>query len=275
LRTNEQLNEIEKENGYISVQFQGIPYLIFFTTINEIQYNLLISKKELRSENSKNILREMKIYNLPKFTVPNNYYTGTILDGKIIKTSKMNHSFMIHEIYNSHFESIELKEKYQIIENDFIPHLAKFNKIEFKIVRLYNYDELPSLLFEKLSKSRFKIIGLMFLPKFTKSYYVYTNELEFNSLQDKKPYVPKKTYYESLVEFNMKNTDNPDVYYLYDINDNEKVGLAHIPDIKTSHFFKNIFMKQGMARVKCIKSDKFGKWVPTCDEFMDYSHQVL
>ena len=276
LKNEQQLDDIQQDGGYISVQFQGIPFLIFFTTIDNIQYNILISKKELKIDRNKNNLREMKMYNLPKFHVNNKYYSGTIIDGKIIKTQKMNHSFMIHEIYNGHFENMELKEKYSVIEKDFIPHLIVFgNKIDFKIVRLYNHDELPSLLFEKLSKSQHKIIGLMFLSRITKSYYVYTNEMEFNSLKDKKPYVPKKTYHESLVEFNMKNSDNPDVYYLYDINDNEKVGLAHIPDIKTSHFFKNIFKDKNIARVKCIRSEKFNKWIPTCDEYMEYSQELF
>lgn len=276
LKSEDQLEKIKNNKGVITVQFQGIAFLIFFCTIDNKKYNLLISKRELKSELKRNNIRDIKIYSIFLQYVKPEYYSGTILDGKIIKTEKMSHSFVIHEIYGNIFTTMDISDKYNIIDNDFIPNLSKFtNKIDFKIARLYEYSELPSLLFDKITKSQFKIIGLMFLSRISQSYYVYTDEPEFIALKDKKPLIYKKTYTDSIVEFKMKSTLNIDVYFLHDKETDVKVGIAHIPDIKTSHFFKNIFTDQKETIVKCIRSDKFNKWVPICDEFMDYANDIF
>ena len=69
----------------------------------------------------------------------------------------------------------------------------------------------------------------------------------------------------------MTNTKNCDVYSLFDMDDGTEVGIAHIPNIKTSHFFKNIFKNEKNIKVNCIKSEKFDKWIPLCDNTFDFS----
>ena len=50
--------------------------------------------------------------------------------------------------------------------------------------RLYNFSELPDLIFNKLKTTELKINGLMFLPEYTGKYYIYTNDNEFDELKN-------------------------------------------------------------------------------------------
>ena len=275
LKTQEQLNSIKDTNPYITVQFKGIAYMIFFCELNSKRYNILISKKELKNERSKINMRELKMFYLNIPFVHSKYYNGAIIDGKIIKSDKMTQSFIIHELYYNEVMNVDLRKKYEIIKSDFLPSFEKLSKIDFRIARLYECSELQNLVFEKLSKSQSIIIGLMFLNRTTKPYYVYTNEIEFSSLKNKKAIPIVKSYNNSMTEFKMKATIKPDVYNLYDLEDDEKIGIAHIPDIKTSHFFKKLCDNEKIIKVKCMKSEKFNKWVPLCDACADYSYDIF
>ena len=64
LKSSEQLEKIKDINPYTTVQFKGIAYMIFFCEINGKKCNILISKKELKSERSKTNLRELKMFYL-------------------------------------------------------------------------------------------------------------------------------------------------------------------------------------------------------------------
>ena len=154
---------------------------------------------------------------------------------------------------------------------EILPSFASITKIEFKIARLYVKEDLPDLLFEKLPKAQSTVIGLMFLSKYTKAYHVYTNETEFAAIKSKGSIPITKNYDNSLTQFRMTNTKNCDVYSLFDMDDGTEVGIAHIPNIKTSHFFKNIFKNEKNIKVNCIKSEKFDKWIPLCDNTFDFS----
>lgn len=273
LRTIEQLNIIKETKQHVCVQFQGIAYLLFFCMINDEKKHILISKKELKDVNEKNKLNEIKMYYMHIPYVNIKYYNGSILDGKVIKIdSKNDLSFIIHDLYFKDYSDIPIISKHDIIVNDFLFSLKKVRNILWTLAKFYTFNQLPDLLFSKLAQTNKKIIGLMFFGKFSCSYYVYTNEHEFSLLKNSKPLPKYKAYDNSLTEFYMQNTKTSDVYKLYDINDNTLyVGLAHIPDIYTSHFFRNKFSEnEKVIKVKCFKCEKFNKWTPICDEFYDY-----
>ena len=272
---DKQLEKVRDENGYVSVQFQGIAYLIFFTMINGKKKNVLISKKELQSDNSRNNLRNIKMFYMHLPFIDNKYYDGSILDGKMIKVGKTSNSFIIHEFYNKSLMNMDLREKHQLIEKDIIHCFDNINQIAFQLARLYNFSDLPDLLENKLSKSQCRVIGLMFLGKTSKPYYVYTNEIMFNTMKLTKEIPNVKVYENSMTEFRMKSTGKTDVYELYDRDDDESIGIAYIPDIRTSHYFDNIMTKESNIKVQCVKSEKFNKWVPICNDSFDFNLAVL
>jgi hypothetical protein len=74
----------------------------------------------------------------------------------------------------------------------------------------------------------------------------------------------------------MKKTNTPDVYELFHVNNiNMKEGIAHIPNMTTSHFFRDLFRKNDMIRVPCLKSEKFNKWIPIMNDYIDYSNVIF
>lgn len=277
LKTNEQLANIKESKPYISVQFQGIAYVIFFCTIENTKYSLLISKKELKDTNSKNKSNEIKMFQMFVPYIDEKYYEGTVLDGKVIRNDNMKDlAFIVHGLYGKYFDELTFEQKLEIFKKDIYSKLNRNSPIQFTATKLYFHDQLPELLFQKVHQSNKKVIGLMFFSKtLSEPYYVYTDENEFMLLKENKPLPITKLYNNSMTEFLMKSSNTTDVYYLYDINDNTDVGLAHIPDIETSHYFAQIFKNEHTIKTKCLKSEKFNKWIPICDDCYDYNLDLL
>jgi len=277
--TNEQLQIIKQNNCYVSVQYQGVAYILFFCSIQidgndkEKRMNILISKKDLKKTAEQNKMNEIKMFNVFIPFVKDEYYiNGAILDGKMTKSNaanKISHSFLIHELYYKSYDHMDLEEKHQIIRKDFIPKFTNL-KLEFKLARIYDISAIPELLFEKIQQTKCKAIGLMFLFRKTRSYYVYSNEIDFDLVKRKLPLPNTKSYENTTQEFKMEITSNTDVYNLYDLNDDLAIGLACIPNIATSHYFRKQFSHSTIIKVKCVKSNKFDKWIPIVDECYDH-----
>jgi len=289
INNNTHLDIIKSTKHYITAHFQGYNFLLAFLTINNVNYNLLIMKnlKYLKEQNN---LQEIKIYKFDVILEELHYYNGlgTIFDGKIINdkstiTFLNKSSYIINDIYvlsGKNVNNLSLPEKLskidQILGNI---KINSYHNFDCKVCRLYNYSELPDLIFNKIKTTELKINGLMFLPEYTGKYYIYTNDTEFEELKNNTnvSITIKKTNNSSLVEFFMKKTNIPDVYELYESNENNliKEGIAHIPDMKTSHYFRTIFRNKNMIKINCIKSDRFNKWIPLCDDYINYSEAIF
>ena len=73
----------------------------------------------------------------------------------------------------------------------------------------------------------------------------------------------ERTYsYESgtLKSHNILKTEIPDVYEVW--NKEEKIGIAHIPNLKTSHLCQRVFRNKTKAKMKCVFYSEFQKWIP-------------
>ena len=130
----------------------------------------------------------------------------------------------------------------------------------------YNLDEkidLIKLIIKKIDNKFFKFdivnyididklenksnnVGILFIPYVNDNkYIIYFNTTitkEYSNL-----YMKKKT------------TDVFLIYCLDNTNNKKKIGIAHIPNLKTSGFF-NKFQEEII--VKCWYDIKFNKWVP-------------
>ena len=278
------LDEIKKSKHYITPHFQGFNYIFFICVIENIKFKILISKKELKFFKEQNVLHEIKMYLVDSTLNNNDFYKNTIIDGRLINVQSTNKShFIINEVYynsGNNIMNINLKDKLLSL-NELINNLIlnKDQNLEIKICKLYEFQELPDLVFNKIKMTELKINGIIFLPEYTNKYFIYTNDTEFEELKNKNVIITKQNSISaSEMEFSMKKTNLPDVYELYS-NDSEnnvyKEGIAHIPNIKTSHFFRNVFRNKNMISVNCIKSEKYNKWIPICDEYIDYSDIIF
>lgn len=279
------LNDIKSSKHFVTPHFQGYNFLLLFIKIDNIKYNLLVFKN-LKYKKDQNNDENIKIYKFDTTNIDDSLYECSIFDGKIIASSETKSSFIINDMYmlrGISTQNIPLENKLEQVDevlNRFIP--VESCNLDFKVSRLYSFSEIPELVFNKIKLTNLKINGLMFLPEITGKYYIYTNETEFDEIKNKSSddiTIIKKSSIASQVEFYMKKTLLPDVYELYeDINNTSnllKEGIAHIPNIKTSHFFRNIFKDKNMVKVSCIRSEKFNKWVPLCDEYLEYSEAIF
>lgn len=285
------LDEIKSSPHYITPHFQGYNFLFGFIKLNGIKYNVLVFKN-LKYRKEQNNNQDLKIYKFDCLAnsgcgIENLYSgTGTFFDGKLIASGNRS-TFLIHDMYmlgGNQVSNLTLPEKLDKISSvidRFVIHSSHY--FDCKVCRLYTFDQLPDLVFNKLKLTDLKINGLMFLPELTSKYYIYTNESEFDELKAKGGQivtVTKKSSSASEVEFYMKKTSTPDVYELYEPEGENstqliKEGIAHIPNMITSHFFRNVFRDKNMVKVNCLRSEKFNKWIPLCDEYINYSDSIF
>jgi hypothetical protein len=282
------LDEIKSSPHHITPHFQGYNFLFGFIKLNGIKYNVLVFKN-LKYRKEQNNFQDIKIYKFEVCTNAGcnleNLYSGTFFDGKLIASGNRS-TYLIHDVYilnGSSTCNLVLTDKLNKISDildRFYIHGSHY--FDCKVCRLYSFDQLPDLVFNKIKQTDLKINGLMFLPDLTGKYYIYTNESEFEELKAKSGQVisvAKKSSSASEVEFYMKKTSTPDVYELYEPEGSTtnlvKEGIAHIPNMSTSHFFRNVFKDKNMVKVNCIRSEKFNKWIPICDEYISYSDSIF
>ena len=63
-----------------------------------------------------------------------------------------------------------------------------------------------------------------------------------------------------LINLDISKSEISDVYNLYD--DNKKIGIAHIPNIKTSLYLQNNILKDDKYLINCVYYKKFDKYIP-------------
>ena len=271
----EDLEDLKNKKYNVCVHYKDLRYLILFCDLRGQQKTILISKNEIKKQRKSVKLSELKMfyldYNFKK------KYTNTILDGKLISKGKTN-EFVIFDINSKKFNRIKIADKIKVLEEDnFMEDINKnFNKFSFKITKYYTYDQIEDLVFNKIINASTKISGLVFLPEYSGKYYVYINEPFFNVLQKGK--IPKRTkhYDSSEVTFIMEKTPKRDVYFLYDIDTKEKINtIAHIPDIMTSVYYREIFENNTRIETTCIKSEKYNMWIPLCDDRISYDSVLI
>ena len=60
----------------------------------------------------------------------------------------------------------------------------------------------------------------------------------------------------------LSRTNIPDVYNLSEKEDSEKLGIAHIPSVKTSHLCDQEIKENKPIKFNCVYYTKFKKWIP-------------
>ena len=59
----------------------------------------------------------------------------------------------------------------------------------------------------------------------------------------------------------LKKTEITDVYDVYEDEDGERLGIAHIPNLRISHMCQNL-IKNEFVKFNCVYNKKFKKWTP-------------
>lgn len=228
---NNTLNEIKNNNYRVIYLNNGNNYILLLKEINNIYFSLIIKKNFKYNLNEIN-MNNLEIYDID-IKIPKDFYKGTIIEGRL--------EFNDNDCYFNIFNIIKLKdnnldfpisEKMNIINDNFLNLESK--NFKFKTSELHNIKNL---------KNNSNYIGILFIPESINNHKFL---IYFNNIISKK-----------YCHLYMQKI-NTDIFKLYAKNNN-KIGIAHIPNIKTSHYFNKITEK---IIVKCWYSEKFEKWVP-------------
>lgn len=297
------LENIKKEPFYVTPHIMGVNCWIIFFEHEKKRYQFIINKKDLKFYQNQININQIKIYNFwcnHHLSGLNELYPLSVLDGRfIINNQDNNLIYIIQDILilgGNKLLTKNLSDKTKTIDK-LIPNINRCleNKFTMKVAGIYAIDQIGDLVFNKIKNSKLKINGLIFLPEKSGKSYIYINDNEFIQLRTQisndiickqytslsVPAIPLQMSNKSQLdnslenEFVLKKTNIADVFEVYNLIDNDKIylnistenmmGIAHIPDIKTSHYCKMMGNNNEIFINKCTYNNKFKKWMPIID----------
>ena len=201
-----------------------------------------------------------------------NLYNNTIIDGKLIY-KKDQKSFLIHDILyfkGTKLLTHKLEDKLSMINQE-LSDLNKLINLQMKLIRLYTYDDISDLVYNKIKNSDCKINGLIFLPIRSGRYYIYMNDQEFENIKSSPSIEINKNIANIKIssgtniinkELLLQKTQIADVYEVYSLDKLCRFGVACIPNIKMSHYLRKYFNTHDQIITECSFDNKFSKWKP-------------
>jgi len=286
LNNIQKLTFLQENEHYVSPNYKGHNYFLLFMILGNKQYCVLIDRKKLSYHKNQLDINNLQLIRIMVNT-NNNIFSGTIFEGKIIQ--KDNESFFLIQdcfyLMNKKIIDMEINQKMLYLNDVVKSNLAGTticSNFIFKINKLYKYNEIEKLINEIIPSCGISSNGLIFYPKTSGIIVLYIDKkvekININSNQDEKvetrsldiiynfkEFLLERTYsYEQELKRKIlwiKKTDIPDVYNLFEKKDQPKLGIAHIPNLKISHYcLKNINTE--LVQCNCVYSNKFQKWIP-------------
>ena len=293
----DQLDVIKNNTFYVIPHIMGVNCWIMFCEIDGCKHQVIINKKDLKYYRNQIDVAALKIYT---FNYNNNDMRLTIFDGKFIINVENSLTYNIHDIYIYKDEMMltkKLSDKIKLLDVVTMTNMNNniLNAFNIYVASIYDVNQLNDLIFNKIKKCKLKINGLIFVPEITGKNYIYINNAEFSRSRDvidptiintryknlSIPAIPLQMRVETQLEphfnntFVFKKTSITDVYELYhydnknklymNITRDKRIGIAYIPDIKTSHYCKKKGDECDIFINKCMFNVKFNKWMPILD----------
>lgn len=253
-------NLITSENDLINIKnlnynilpnIVGENYIFIAIKIKEIFYSVLINKNSLDDNINYNKLDIISI----KIRLKHEVYKGSILDGRIVNLGGCN-VFIINRVFKLNgnlLEQYTLNESFNFLK-DFINKSfiidTNMTAILFKLNKIYKINEI-NILKNKLSTSKFNFSSIDFIHPNNKNIYTY-----YFSKQD-------ITNNEVIIYGKLINVDVIELFTnSKNINKIKRIGIAHIPDIKTSRLCNQHISNNKLNILKCKLDFRFKKWIP-------------
>jgi hypothetical protein len=298
----DKLKFLQENIHFVSPNYNGFNYLIIFMKLNNENVCIAIDRKKLSYHKNQLDMNNLQILKLDMKT-NDTLYNGTIFDGKLVNNNNNNNNnninnnnkyfFLIQDCFymmGNKLLNMNMKDKMthlnSVINNNFNDNYSK--NIIFKINKLYNYDDIESLV-NKMDTLEYKSYGLIFFPQISGITTLYIEKRETNNntreTNNKKEItinnrdnIEQKTYniitnfvnflknriysYEENGKTKILSLSKTEITDVYDIFDNtEKLGIALIPNLRISHMCSELITDKPI-KFKCVYCNKFKKWIP-------------
>jgi len=276
LKTTDQIQQLKQQQSSFNIipHYHGYNFFFIITKLSDGVIGMyLVYRLDLKYNLSDNVIDNIKIYKL-NTTQNIDIFNNTIFDGRLI-SNKDRKIFLITDMlyYKSNkYLSYLINDKLKILETD-IDDLNKIiqNNIEISIVKIYKISDLYDLVYNKIKNTDFKINGIIFVPKQSGHIYIYTNDLEFETIK-RTPHIDDKNMITNIKlskdddlskkELLLQKTQTIDVYNVFSIDKQTRFGICAIPTIELSHKLRSYFKTNDQLSVQCEFDNKFCKWRP-------------
>lgn len=287
LKTLDDFKKNEKNIEYVIPQIKGEPnFLVFGTfntqkvlnsslsdngTFNRKETCYMIEKRKLKFNLDQCEIKDIKIVQCNYKTIPKTYI-GTIFDGRVVQSEQSN-IFLIQDCY--YLEGIKmnawkLEKKIDYID-EYISRNMKGSNLKIRKVDLIsNIGELD----KKISSSKIEINGYIFLQGRSGISYIFidndnfiknNNQYSIEQINDNKfleeSQNTNKSYSNDELVFLLKKDAKPDVYHIYD-KENNLIHFASIPDTITSQLCFNVLKNKDSAYFKCEMCPRWKRYKP-------------
>lgn len=220
--------------------------------------------------------------------VSDSMFNGTIFDGKLIESSNK-FIFLIQDCFylmGKKILDMEMSQKMGHLDNIMKLHFSDPNMCDnfvFKLNKLYTYEDLKNLIENIMPSCSIQTQGLVFYPKYSGISIIHIEKKvdKVDIVVNQQPTFESKTYdmihnfvdYMKTRSYSYENgnknrkywlsrTNIPDVYNLSEKEDGEKIGIAHVPNLKTSHLCDENIKDDKPCHFNCVYHTKFKKWIP-------------
>ena len=289
---NKSIYFLEKTQHIMSIKSSGTNYYLYFTNINNINYCFYIDRKIKSGYTYPRIISVKYCFN-------DTVFQDTLLDGELVRDINDNDSwvFLITDILIHKGKKLDcniinrFNILYEMLTNDYNKN-HDIDICPLIVKKLFLYKDYDELITQFIPSLPYKTNGLYFNSLNTKhanQLYLFKNNNDTN--KSKQQYKSKDTstnVNKSSNNFNgsnstnndndnessidniilkIKQTGKSDIYELYCNNrdDEHKLGIACIPNLRTSKLIRSIFEKSEEKNnifVNCKLNEKFGKYEP-------------
>lgn len=293
LNSEEHLKRLKMDEHFVSPNFKGKSYLIYFMKYHGMNKSFILDRRKLKY-NLKDVDLKTCLILEVKIKCDEELYKGTVLDGKLMTINNKG-VFILTDCYKlcgNKFDNKKLDEKYNEL-NSVISLKMDSNpcyNFDIKINKLYNYSDLEDLVKNVIPKSSLPISGIVFYPKYSGTFYVFnesekantqvvktefktntvkSNDESYHIVRDLPSYLKSRVCLDE--EFMkdkrqkvywLRKTDIPDVYYLQNEKESEQIGIALVPNLKISFMLNEKFEDNSILKFNCYYEKLFKKWVP-------------
>jgi hypothetical protein len=240
------VREIKENVYYVVPKFIGAYSWMLFLNIDNCYFAITIHKKSINNQ--------FRIYPIDACG-RKPIYDGTIIDGIFFKKPDTNQKyFIINEVYyleGRNMTNISRMDRMSIISEYIKENIQRSPNYYIAVCNNYQLTEDGITDVYNVSKNDKQICGWLFYP----SYYSGNNHVFYYPFQFNDFVITQ----EQNKIFLMVKTNRVDGYQLYELDTNQKIGIAYIPNIATSHKCKSWFTNEDNKSNKTNISNQSNK----------------